>query len=115
MGVHELEEALLAALGRISGNMKHVVPESPEAVDVCILYLLRENMLQNKGSLSIHEEKQCFNDRRGKAESIKYKTSSQEVNLNPKPKRGGVTGQGMQRTDFYFNYMDGGRGAHAYE
>lgn len=50
---------LLAALGCISGTMKHDVPESPEAVDVCILYLLRENTLQNKGPLSIHEEKEA--------------------------------------------------------
>lgn len=88
MGMHELEEALLAVLGCISGNMKHGVPESPEAVDMCILYLLRESTLQNKGPLSTHEEKQCFNGRRGKAENIKNKTSSQAVNHNPKPKRG---------------------------
>lgn len=76
-------------LGCISGNMKHDVPESPEAVDVCILYLLRENTLQNKGPLSIHEEKQCFNGRRGKAENIKNKASGQEGNLKPKPKKRG--------------------------
>lgn len=102
MGVHELEEALLAALGRILGNMKHGVPESPEAVDVCILYLLRQNMLQNKGPLSIHEERQCFNDRRGKAESIKYKTSSQEVNLNPKPKKWGSNRGRHSKNRFLF-------------
>ena len=79
----------LAALRCISGNVKHNVPESPEAVDVCILYLLRENTLQNKGPLPIHEEKQCFNGRRGEAENIKNKASGQEGNLKPKPKKQG--------------------------